>query len=486
MTLTSRLKDKSLLKTLCFINGEWVGADAPQIDVTDPATGEKIASVPSLGTQETREAIEGASRAQEEWAARPAKERSVILRRWFELMMENQDDLAAILTAEQGKPLAEAKGEIAYAASFIEFYAEEAKRIYGSIVPAPTNDRRIVVLKQPVGVCAAITPWNFPAAMITRKAGPALAAGCTMVVKPATATPLSAFALAELGQRAGLPSGILSVITGKAGAIGGEMTANPLVRKLTFTGSTEIGKELMSQSAATMKKVSLELGGNAPFIVFDDADIDAAVEGAVASKYRNTGQTCICTNRFLVQSAVHDEFVEKLARKVAALKVGSGFEVGVAQGPLIDMAAVEKVEEHIADALAGGARLHTGGKRHAKGGSFFEPTVISGMKPGMKVTREETFAPLAPVFRFETDEEAVALANDTPFGLASYFYSRDIGRVWRIAEALEYGLVGVNAGLISTEVAPFGGYKESGLGREGGPWGIEEFLEVKYVAMAGL
>lgn len=486
MTLTSRLKDKSLLKTLCFINGEWVGADAPQIDVTDPATGEKIASVPSLGTQETREAIEGASRAQEEWAARPAKERSVILRRWFELMMENQDDLAAILTAEQGKPLAEAKSEIAYAASFIEFYAEEAKRIYGSIVPAPTNDRRIVVLKQPVGVCAAITPWNFPAAMITRKAGPALAAGCTMVVKPATATPLSAFALAELGQRAGLPSGILSVITGKAGAIGGEMTANPLVRKLTFTGSTEIGKELMSQSAATMKKVSLELGGNAPFIVFDDADIDAAVEGAVASKYRNTGQTCICTNRFLVQSAVHDEFVEKLARKVAALKVGSGFEVGVAQGPLIDMAAVEKVEEHIADALAGGARLHTGGKRHAKGGTFFEPTVISGMKPGMKVTREETFAPLAPVFRFETDEEAVALANDTPFGLASYFYSRDIGRVWRIAEALEYGLVGVNAGLISTEVAPFGGYKESGLGREGGPWGIEEFLEVKYVAMAGL
>lgn len=486
MTLTSRLKDKSLLKTLCFINGEWVGADAPQIDVTDPATGEKIASVPSLGTQETREAIEGASRAQEEWAARPAKERSVILRRWFELMMENQDDLAAILTAEQGKPLAEAKGEIAYAASFIEFYAEEAKRIYGSIVPAPTNDRRIVVLKQPVGVCAAITPWNFPAAMITRKAGPALAAGCTMIVKPATATPLSAFALAELGQRAGLPSGILSVITGKAGAIGGEMTANPLVRKLTFTGSTEIGKELMSQSAATMKKVSLELGGNAPFIVFDDADIDAAVEGAVASKYRNTGQTCICTNRFLVQSTVHDEFVEKLARKVAALKVGSGFEVGVAQGPLIDMAAVEKVEEHIADALAGGARLHTGGKRHAKGGTFFEPTVISGMKPGMKVTREETFAPLAPVFRFETDEEAVALANDTPFGLASYFYSRDIGRVWRIAEALEYGLVGVNAGLISTEVAPFGGYKESGLGREGGPWGIEEFLEVKYVAMAGL
>ena len=486
MTLATRLKDKSLLKTRCFIDGEWVGAEAPQIDVTDPATSEVIASVPSLGAKETREAIEAAHRAQKEWAARPAKERAAVLRRWFDLMMENQDDLAALLTAEQGKPLTEAKGEIAYAASFVEYYAEEAKRIYGSIVPAPTNDRRIVVLKQPIGVCAAITPWNFPAAMITRKAGPALAAGCSMVVKPATATPLSAFALAELGARAGLPAGLLSVITGKAGAIGGEMTSNALVRKVTFTGSTEIGKELMAQSAATVKKVALELGGNAPFIVFDDADIDAAVEGAVASKYRNTGQTCICTNRFLVQSKVHDAFVEKLTAKVAALKIGSGFEEGVAQGPLIDMAAVEKVEDHIADALAGGAKVTTGGKRHAKGGSFFEPTVITGMKPEMKASREETFGPLAPVFRFETDEEAIALANDTPFGLASYFYSRDIGRVWRVAEALEYGLVGVNAGIISTEVAPFGGLKESGLGREGGPWGIEEFLEVKYVAMAGL
>lgn len=486
MTLATRLKDKSLLKTRCFIDGQWVGAEAPQIDVTDPATGEVIATVPSLGAKETREAIEAAHRAQKEWAARPAKERAAVLRRWFDLMMENQDDLAAILTAEQGKPLTEAKGEIAYAASFVEYYAEEAKRIYGSIVPAPTNDRRIVVLKQPIGVCAAITPWNFPAAMITRKAGPALAAGCSMVVKPATATPLSAFALAELGARAGLPAGLLSVITGKAGAIGGEMTSNALVRKVTFTGSTEIGKELMAQSAATVKKVALELGGNAPFIVFDDADIDAAVEGAVASKYRNTGQTCICTNRFLVQSKVHDAFVDKLTAKVAALKIGSGFEEGVAQGPLIDMAAVEKVEEHIADALAGGAKVTTGGKRHAKGGSFFEPTVITGMKPEMKASREETFGPLAPVFRFETDEEAIALANDTPFGLASYFYSRDIGRVWRVAEALEYGLVGVNAGIISTEVAPFGGLKESGLGREGGPWGIEEFLEVKYVAMAGL
>jgi succinate-semialdehyde dehydrogenase/glutarate-semialdehyde dehydrogenase len=486
MTLSTRLKDSTLLRTHCFVDGKWVGADAPQIDVLDPASGETIATVPSLGAAETRQAIEAAARAQKGWAARPAKERSAILRRWFDLMMENQDDLGAILTAEQGKPLAEAKGEIAYAAAFIEFYAEEAKRVYGSIVPAPTNDRRIVVLKQPIGVCAAITPWNFPAAMITRKAAPALAAGCTMVVKPATMTPLSAFALAELARRAGIPDGVLSVVTGKASAIGGEMTSNPLVRKVTFTGSTEIGKELMQQSASTVKKISLELGGNAPFIVFDDADIDAAVEGAVASKYRNTGQTCICTNRFLVQSAVHDEFAEKLAAKVAQFKVGSGFEEGVAQGPLIEMAAVEKVEEHVADAVAGGGRILTGGKRHAKGGTFFEPTVIVGMKQDMKAAREETFGPLAPVFRFETEEEAIALANDTPFGLASYFYSRDIGRVWRVAEALEYGLVGVNAGIISTEVAPFGGFKESGLGREGGPWGIEEFLEVKYVAMAGL
>ena len=486
MTLASRLKDKTLLKTLCFVDGKWVGGDAKQIDVVDPATGETIATVPSFGAEETREALVAAERAQKEWAARPAKERGTIMRRWFDLMMENQDDLGTILTAEQGKPLAEAKGEIAYAAAFIEFYAEEAKRVYGSVVPAPTNDRRIVVLKQPVGVCAAITPWNFPAAMITRKAAPALAAGCAMVVKPATMTPLSAFALAELAQRAGIPDGVLSVVTGKAGAIGGEMTSSPIVRKVTFTGSTEIGKELMQQSASTVKKISLELGGNAPFLVFDDADIDAAVEGAVASKYRNTGQTCICTNRFIVQAGVYDEFVEKLTKKVAALKVGSGFEDGVAQGPLIDMAAVEKVEEHIADAVAGGAKVLTGGKRHAKGGTFFEPTVVANMKPGMKAATEETFGPLAPVFRFETDDEAIAMANDTPFGLASYFYSRDIGRVWRVAEALEAGLVGVNAGLISTELAPFGGYKESGLGREGGPWGIEEFLEVKYVAMAGL
>jgi len=486
MSLASRLKDPSLLKALCFIDGKWVGADAPQINVTDPATGELITTVPSLGASETRAALEAAQRAQKAWAARPAKERSAILRCWFDLMMANQDDLGAILTAEQGKPLAEAKGEIAYAASFIEYYAEEAKRVYGAIVPAPTSDRRIVVLKQPIGVCAAITPWNFPAAMITRKAGPALAAGCAMVVKPATATPLSAFALAELATRAGLPAGLLSIVTGKAGAIGGEMTSSTIVRKVTFTGSTEIGKALMEQSASTVKKISLELGGNAPFIVFDDADLDAAVEGAVASKYRNTGQTCICTNRFLVQESVYDAFLEKLVARVKGLKVGSGFEPDVTQGPLIDMAAVEKIEEHVADAVEKGGRILLGGKRHARGGSFFEPTIIADATANMKVAQEETFGPLSPIFRFKDEAEAVALANDTPFGLASYFYSRDIGRVWRMAEALEYGLVGVNAGLISTEVAPFGGYKESGLGREGGPWGIEEFLEVKYVAMAGL
>jgi succinate-semialdehyde dehydrogenase/glutarate-semialdehyde dehydrogenase len=486
MTLASRLKDKTLLKTLCFVDGKWVGGDAKQIDVVDPATGETIATVPSFGAEETREALVAAERAQKEWAARPAKERGTIMRRWFDLMMENQDDLGAILTAEQGKPLAEAKGEIAYAAAFIEFYAEEAKRVYGSIVPAPTNDRRIVVLKQPIGVCAAITPWNFPAAMITRKAAPALAAGCAMVVKPATMTPLSAFALAELAQRAGIPDGVLSIVTGKAGAIGGEMTSSPIVRKVTFTGSTEIGKELMQQSASTVKKISLELGGNAPFLVFDDADVDAAVEGAVASKYRNTGQTCICTNRFIVQAGVYDEFVEKLTKKVAALKVGSGFEEGVAQGPLIDMAAVEKVEELIADATAKGGTVVTGGKRHDLGGSFFEPTVISGATAAMRVMKEEIFGPVAPVFRFETEDEAVAMANDTEFGLACYFYSGDLGRAFRVSEALKYGMVGVNEGLITTVEVPFGGVKESGLGREGGHQGIDDYLDTKYVCIGGL
>jgi succinate-semialdehyde dehydrogenase/glutarate-semialdehyde dehydrogenase len=485
MKLAARLKDQSLLKVQCYIDGAWVDG-AVTIEVTNPATDEVIASVPSLGAVETRQALEAAERAGKEWAARSAGERAIILRRWFDLMMANQDDLAAILTAEQGKPLAEAKGEIAYAAAFIEFYAEEAKRVYGSIVPSPSVDRQIVVLKQPIGVCAAITPWNFPAAMITRKCGPALAAGCTMVVKPASQTPLSAFALAELSRRAGVPNGVFSVITGKAGAIGTEMTTSEIVRKVTFTGSTEVGKKLMVQAASTVKKVSLELGGNAPFIVFDDADIDAAVEGAIASKYRNTGQTCICTNRFLVQDTIYDAFVSRLVGKVKGLKQGDGFQEGVAQGPLIDMAAVEKAEEHVADAVARGARVVVGGKRSALGHSFFEPTVIADAKPSMKLAQEETFGPVAPIFRFQSEDEAIRMANDTPFGLASYFYSRDVGRVWRVARALEAGLVGVNAGLISTEVAPFGGYKESGLGREGGPWGIEEFLEVKYVAMAGL
>ncbi len=485
-SLPDCLKDRALLKDRCFIDGEWIGADGATIDVTNPATGDLIAKVPSLGVNDVRRAVDAAEKAQKDWAARPAKERAAILRKWFDLIMANQDDLGAIMTAEQGKPLTEAKGEVAYAASFIEYYSEEAKRIYGSIVPAPTTDRRIVVLKQPIGVCAAITPWNFPAAMITRKAGPALAAGCAMVVKPASATPLSAFALAELADRAGLPKGLLSVITGKAGELGTEMTTNAKIRKVTFTGSTEIGKKLMEQSASTVKKVALELGGNAPFIVFDDADIDAAVEGALASKYRNTGQTCICTNRFLVHDKVYDSFVEKLGKKVSELKVGDGFEDGVAQGPLIDEAGVGKVEEHLADATSKGARIVTGGKRHELGGTFFQPTVIADATPEMLVAQEETFGPLAPVFRFKTEEEAIKMGNDTPFGLASYFYSRDVARCWRVAEALEYGLVGVNAGLISTEVAPFGGYKESGLGREGGPWGIEEFLETKYVAMAGL
>jgi len=401
-------------------------------------------------------------------------------------MMANQDDLAVLMTAEQGKPLAESKGEIAYAASFIEWFAEEGKRIYGDTIPGHSADKRIVVIKEPIGVCAAITPWNFPAAMITRKAGPALAAGCTMVVKPATATPFSALALAELGERAGIPAGVFSVITGSAAAIGNEMTANPIIRKLTFTGSTEIGKQLMAQCAATVKKVSLELGGNAPFIVFDDADLDAAVEGAIASKYRNTGQTCVCTNRLIVQAGIYDAFVAKLVAAVANMKVGDGLKGEFQQGPLIDMAAVAKVEEHIADALAKGARVALGGKRHELGGSFFQPTILCEVTSKMLVAREETFGPVAPIFRFSTDEEAVRMGNDTEFGLASYFYTRDICRVWRVAEALEYGMVGINTGLVSTEVAPFGGVKESGIGREGSKYGIEEFLEVKYLCMGGI
>ena len=481
------LKDATLFKQHCYLNGQWSAADnGTTIDVTNPASGEKLGTIPKMGAEETRRAIEAANAALPAWRAKTAKERSNILKKWFELMIANQDDLATIMTAEQGKPLAESKGEIAYAASFIEWFAEEAKRIYGDVIPGHAVDKRIVVIKEPIGVCAAITPWNFPAAMITRKAGPALAAGCTMVVKPATATPYSALALAELGQRAGIPAGVFSVITGASGAIGTEMTTNPIVRKLTFTGSTEIGKQLMSQCAGTVKKVSLELGGNAPFIVFDDADLDAAVEGAIASKYRNTGQTCVCTNRLLVQEGVYDAFVEKLTAAVARLKVGDGLKGEVQQGPLIDLDAVAKVEEHIADAVSKGARIALGGKRHELGGSFFQPTILTGVTPEMLVAREETFGPLAPIFKFATDKEAVQMANDTEFGLASYFYSRDINRVWKIAEALEYGMVGINTGLVSTEVAPFGGMKESGIGREGSRYGIEEFLEIKYLCMGGI
>ncbi len=481
------LKDSDLFQQLCFINGAWSAADSGEtIDVTNPATGEKLGTIPKMGAAETRRAIEAAQAALPAWRARTAQERSVIIRRWSELMLEHQEDLAVLMTAEQGKPLSEARGETVYAASFLEWFSEEGKRIYGDVIPSHQSDKRIVVLKEPIGVCAAITPWNFPSAMITRKAGPALAAGCTMVVKPATATPYSALALAELARRAGVPEGVFSVVTGSAAGIGGEMTANPLVRKLTFTGSTEIGKKLMAECAGTVKKVSMELGGNAPFIVFDDADLDAAVEGAIISKYRNTGQTCVCTNRFLVQDGIYDRFSEKLAAAVAAMKVGDGLKGETQQGPLIDMAAVEKVEEHIGDALAKGARVVTGGKRHALGGSFFEPTVLADVSPDMLVAREETFGPVAPLFRFKTEEEAVKMANDTEFGLAAYFYSRDIARVWRVAEAVEYGIVGINTGLISTAVAPFGGVKESGIGREGSKYGIEDFLEVKYLCMGGI
>ena len=481
------LKDSSLLKQLCYINGQWIAADSGHtINVTNPATGDVIGTIPKMGTHETHLAINAANDAWPAWRAKTAKERAVILRRWFDLMMENQEDLAVIMTAEQGKPLAESRGEIAYAASFIEWFAEEGKRIYGDTIPAHARDKRIIVIKEPIGVCAAITPWNFPAAMITRKAGPALAAGCVMVVKPATATPYSALALAELGERAGLPAGVFSVITGSSAEIGTEMTSNPIIRKLTFTGSTEVGKQLTAQCAGTMKKVSMELGGNAPFIVFDDADLDAAVDGAIASKYRNAGQTCVCTNRLLVQEGVYDLFAEKLATAVAKMLVGNGLDVDVQQGPLIDEASVLKVEEHINDAVNKGARIALGGKRHALGGTFFQPTILCDVTPQMLVAREETFGPVAPLFKFSTDEEAIQMANDTEFGLASYFYTRDIGRVWRVAEALEYGMVGINTGLISTEIAPFVGVKESGIGREGSKYGIEEFVEVKYLCMGGI
>ncbi len=477
--------DRELLRQTCLIGGEWVRGGA-EISVTNPANSAIIGTVPDLGAGETRRAVAAAKNALPAWRARTATDRAAILRRWFGLLLEHGEALARIMTAEQGKPLAEARGEVLYGASFVEWFAEEAKRVYGDVIPSPRADRRIVVVKQPVGVVAAITPWNFPIAMITRKVGPALAAGCTVVVKPASATPFSALAIAALAERAGVPAGVLNVVTGSAHAIGGELTENPDVRKVTFTGSTEIGKVLMRQSAGTVKKVSMELGGNAPFVVFDDADLEAAVEGAIASKYRNTGQTCVCTNRILVQSGVHDAFVAKLAERVGRLVVADGFSEGAQQGPLIDMAAVEKVEEHIADALAKGAEVAIGGGRHVLGGTFFQPTVLTGVTPQMAVAREETFGPLAPVFRFETEAEAIGLANDTEFGLAAYFYSRDIGRVWRVAEALEYGMVGINEGIISTEVAPFGGVKESGVGREGSRYGIEEYVEIKYMCMGGL
>ena len=482
-----QLKDPSLFRQQCYIDGKWVDADSGKtIPVTNPATGEILGTIPNMGAAETRRAIEAANAAWPAWRAKTAKERANILRKWFDLMMANQEDLARILTAEQGKPLAEARCEIAYGASFIEWFAEEGKRIYGDTIPGHQADKRIVVLKEPIGVCAAITPWNFPNAMITRKSGPALAAGCTMVLKPATATPYSALAMAELGERAGLPAGVFSIVTGSASQIGGEMTSNPIVRKLTFTGSTEIGKVLMEQCARTVKKTSMELGGNAPFIVFDDADLDAAVEGALMSKFRNTGQTCVCANRLLVQDSVYDAFSAKLAEKVKAMKVGNGLEAGMVQGPLIDDAAVLKVEEHIADALAKGAKVIAGGKRHALGRTFFEPTVLAGVTTDMKVAREETFGPVAPLFRFKDEAEAIRMANDTEFGLAAYFYARDIGRIWRVSEGIEYGIVGINTGIISTEVAPFGGMKESGLGREGSKYGIEDYLEVKYLCMGGV
>jgi len=482
-----QLKDASLFRQQAYINGVWCDADSGATHpVTNPATGEAIGTVPLMGAAETKRAIAAANDAWKLWRRKTAKERSVILRKWNDLILANADDLALIMTTEQGKPLAEAKGEITYAASFIEWFAEEGKRAGGDTIPSPSPNNRIVVIKEPIGVCAAITPWNFPAAMITRKVGPALAAGCPMVLKPAESTPFSALALAVLAERAGVPAGVFSVVIGAAREIGAEMTSNPIVRKLTFTGSTGVGRLLMEQCAPTIKKLSLELGGNAPFIVFDDADLDAAVEGAMASKYRNAGQTCVCANRLYVQDGVYDAFAQKLVAAVGKLKVGNGQQEGVTQGPLIDQKAVEKVEQHIADAVGKGARILAGGKRHSLGHSFFEPTVLADVTSEMIVAREETFGPMAPLFRFKTDDEVIAMANDTEFGLASYFYSRDIGRIWRVAEGLESGMVGINTGMISNEVAPFGGVKQSGLGREGSKYGIEDYQVIKYLCMGGI
>ncbi len=479
-----KLKDTALFRQQCYIDGTWVDAPGSKaIGVANPASGEPLGTVPSLGAKETEAAVAAAHAAFPAWAAKTAKERGAILRRWYELIIAHTDDIGTMMTAEQGKPLAEARGEVTYAASFVEWFAEEAKRMYGDVIPGHQADKRILVLRQPVGVVAAITPWNFPAAMITRKVAPALAAGCTVVCKPASQTPFTALALAELADRAGLPKGVFNVVTGPARAIGGVLTGDPRVRKLSFTGSTEIGKQLMMQCAGTMKKVSLELGGNAPFIVFDDADLDAAVAGAIASKYRNTGQTCVCANRLLVQAGVYEAFTEKLVEAVGKLAVGDGLKGATDQGPLIDESALAKVEEHVADAVAKGAKVAMGGKRHSLGGTFYEPTVLTWVTPAMKVAGEETFGPVAPLFRFETEDEAIRMANDTEFGLAAYFYTRDLARSWRVSEALEYGIVGLNTGLISTEVAPFGGVKESGMGREGSRYGLMDFTEIKYVCI---
>ncbi len=479
-----QLNDGELLREACFVNGDWVDADDRSTrNITNPANGEVLASVPNMGAAETRRAIETAETAFLSWREKTAAERAGVLRRWYELMLEHKHDLATIMTLEQGKPLAESLGEVAYGASFIEWFAEEAKRVYGDTIPSHHADKRILVIKQPVGVCAAITPWNFPNAMITRKAGAALAAGCTMVIKPAGNTPLSALALGELANRAGMPHGVLNIVTGPASVIGDELTSNPIVRKLSFTGSTEVGRLLLAKCSDTVKKVSMELGGNAPFIVFDDADLDAAVEGAIQSKYRNAGQTCVCANRFLVQDGVYDAFAEKLSAAVGEMKVGDGMDEGVTQGPLIDEAAVQKVEEHISDAVSKGARVMVGGERHELGGSFFQPTLMVDVSSQMMLAHEETFGPVAPLFRFETEEQAIDMANDTEFGLAAYFFSQNLGRVWRVSEHLEYGMVGINSGIISTAIAPFGGVKQSGMGREGSKYGLDEYVEIKYLCM---
>jgi succinate-semialdehyde dehydrogenase/glutarate-semialdehyde dehydrogenase len=481
------LSDPGLLKNQAYIDGQWVDADnGATFDITNPANGELITAVAKVGAAETARAIAAASAAMREWARKPAKARAGILRKWFDLMMQHQEDLAIIMTAEQGKVLAESRGEVAYGAAFVEWFGEQAKRIDGDVIPGPSPDKRIVCIKQPVGVVAAITPWNFPNAMIARKAAPALAAGCTIVIKPASETPLSAFAMAELAERAGVPAGVINVVAGGSGDIGGELTSNPLVRKLTFTGSTPVGKMLEAQCAATMKKTSMELGGNAPFIVFDDADLDAAVQGAMISKYRNAGQTCVCSNRFLVQDGVHDAFVEKLLKAAAALTVGDGMQDGITTGPLVNKKAVSDVDELVQASIAAGARVALGGGAHELGGCYYQPTILTGVTSQMAVFRNEIFGPVAPVVRFHTEEEAIAMANDTEFGLASYFYTRDIGRVWRVAEALEYGIVGINEGIISNEMAPFGGVKESGSGREGSKYGIDDYVEVKYMLMGGL